>query len=451
MSGTYRLSGLMFMLIFGMVVVPSTQGQEGPGRGERRMRQDDGQRPRRDRGGFGGPGGPREFTAEDRERFEERMVDRYMERLTENYELDDQQQTQVREHLEQVRQQQKTFAESRSGDFEALRDQMRELRNAREQGGEFDREKARELGEKMRTLWQDAPLMNRQQIRENVEQLLPAEQAERGRSRWESEEQERDRRREEMRQRWEERRQQWEAERAGQADTEQQAEPDGSVQSDEPTGQDEAAGANDGERRRGRREGREERRRQRQQQDQAPNADPSQDQGQDQEVSTADGEQPQAERRRRRIRENPVGPWEQYVRDFVQRYDLDPSQQSTAQSVLREMQQRRTAYEQTRRGDFEAAQQLEDVGKRQQRLDELNRPVIRLFEDLKSRLERIPTAQQRQLVNGRFSTSRPAFATSQPADVSSRPAEAGEPNRGTREERRGRRGNREGNRDGGGE
>lgn len=456
MFGMKWTSPLVAILMAGIFLVPSTSGQVSSDQGEQQDRQEGGRRSRRERGGFGGPGGPRgprEFTAEDRERFEERMVDRYMERLTENYELDDQQQTQVREQLEQVRQQQKTFAESRSGDFDALRDQMRELWNAREQGGEFDREKARELGEKMRTLWQDAPLMNRQQIRENVEKLLPAEQVERGRSRWESEEQERDRRREEMRQRWEERRQQREAERAGQTDTEEPAEPDGSVQSDEPSGQDEAAGANDGERRRGRREGREERRRQRRQQDQEPNADQSsdQEQGQDQEVSAAEGEQPQGDRRRRRIRENPIGPWEQYVRDFVQRYDLDPSQQSTAQSVLREMQQRRTTYEQTRRGDFEAAQQLEDVGKRQQRLDELNRPVIRLFEDLKSRLERIPTAQQRQLVNGRISTSRPAFATSQPTDVSSRPAGAGEPNRGTREERRGRRGNREGNRDGGGE
>ncbi len=446
MAGIYRLSGLMFLLVLGMVVVPSTKGQEGPGRGERRMRQDDGQRPRRDRGGFGGPRGPREFTAEDREQFEQRMVDRYLERMTENYELDDQQQAQVRAQLDQVREQQKAFAESRSSEFEALRDQMRELRNAREQGGEFNWEKARELGEKMRTLWQDAPLMNRQQIRENVEKLLPAEQAERGRARWESQEQERDRRREEMRQRWEERRQQWEAERAAEAGPEGQPAAEESAPTDEQVGQDGAAEATGTERRRSWRQQRDAWRRQRrEQQGQAPNADPSQDQEtlQDQEVSATDGEPSQGDRRRRRSRENPIGPWEQYVRDFVQRYDLDSSQQTTAQSVLREMQQRRTTYEQTRRGDFEAAQQLEDIGKRQQRLDELNRPITRLFEDLKSRLERIPTAQQRQMVNGRLSTSRPAMATTQPADVSSQPAEAGEPNRATREERRGRRGNRE--------
>lgn len=411
-----------------------TNRQDGAGRGERRMRQDGGQRQRIDRGGFGGPGGfggrggPRAFTEEDRERFEEMLVDRYMERLTRDYELDDRQQAQVRSELDQVREQHREFVESRSDEFEDLRTRMRELRSEAGEGEPFDREQARELGERMRTLWQDAPLMNRQQIREKVENMLPAEQAESGRARWESVEQERERRRQEMRERFAERRQQREARRARDADA---ADPDGS-QSE----QDETAGADDGEQRRGRRQGLDEWRRQRRQrQDQNQDRDQNREQPQGAETPN---QNPQVQSA---IPENPIGPWEQYVRDFTQRYRLDTSQLVTAQSVLREMQQRRTAYEQTRRGDFESAQQIEDVGRRQQRLDELNRPVTRLFEELKSRLERIPTARQRRLASARPPATQPA--ANEPTETTTRPADADEQNRRTREERRNRRGNRE--------
>ncbi|NLX12370.1 MAG: hypothetical protein GXY44_01780 [Phycisphaerales bacterium] len=442
MFGIKRLSGVVVMAVVSMFPTSIAIGQEAQREGGRRQRQNGDQRPRRERGefsgpdgfrGFGGPGGrggPREFTAQDRERFEEMMVDRYMDRLTRDYELDDEQQAQVRSQFDQLREHQKTFTESRSGEFETLRNQMRELRSAADEGGQFDWGQARELGERMRTLWQDAPLMNREQIRENVEKLLPAEQAELGRARWDSEEQERNRRREEMRERFAERRQEWEARQAREADPESA---DGAVEARDPVGLDEAADADGAERRRDRRQGRDELRRQRrEQQEQSQTQEEWSGQGQLSETETRD----QGINVQRNLPENPIGPWEQYVRDFTRRYRLDASQQVTAQSVLREMQQRRTTYEQTRRGDFEAAQRIEDAVRRQQRMEELHRPVARLFEELKSRLERIPTPQQRRVDGNRSSATQPA--TSEPADTTSRPADAGQQNRRTREGRRNR-------------
>jgi hypothetical protein len=114
------------------------------------------------------------------------------------------------------------------------------------------------------------------------------------------------------------------------------------------------------------------------------------------------------------MREDPISPWEQYLRDFIQQYNLDPAQQATAQSILREMQERRTAYEQSHRFDYEKAGQIEDGSQREQRLNELNRPVVRSFDELKMRLMRIPSSAQRQAAGISTSATQPA-ASSRPS------------------------------------
>jgi hypothetical protein len=66
------------------------------------------------------------------------------------------------------------------------------------------------------------------------------------------------------------------------------------------------------------------------------------------------------------------------------------------------------------RRDYEAARQIADQTERQKRLDELNQPIVRMFDELKSKLNQVPTTLQRQAA-GVTATSRPAAVTSQPA------------------------------------
>lgn len=414
MLGIRRLTGYAVVVIVSLALVPMVSGQDAQqdrGRGSRRggprgSRQDsqrgvqqgdqqggqndqqggqrDGRGSRGDRRGRGGPPGPPNFTPEDRERFYNEAVDRYMERMTERYELNDQQKTQVRSRLDEIKVQQKAYSEQHQKDFEAIRTEMQQQR---ENGVDFRSEEHRALHDRMRTLFEQAPLMNRDSVTAQVEELLPAEQVQKGRARHEAEHQEWDRRREEMRRQWEQRRQQ---------------------QGDQPSGDQNdrppwfSRGRRDGERRDGERSDR-----QRGEGDQ---------QGQDQQG------QPDGQEFQPPLVENPIGPWDRYVRDFTRRYRLDDSQQATAQSVLREMLDRREAYEQSHRDDFDAARKLA-LPDQQKRLAELNQPVEYLFSQLKSRLDRIPTTEQRRAAGDfSLSTSRPATPSSAPAGSTSRPA-----------------------------
>ena len=85
------------------------------------------------------------------------------------------------------------------------------------------------------------------------------------------------------------------------------------------------------------------------------------------------------------------------------------------------MHERRESYEQSHRDNYEAARSLEGQDQ-EKRLAELNRPVEYLFGQLKSRLERIPTTEQRRAAGELRSTSRPATPSSAPAEATSQPA-----------------------------
>ncbi|HPD29189.1 MAG TPA: hypothetical protein PLL20_04285 [Phycisphaerae bacterium] len=354
---------------------PRQEGEQGPGRPDRR--------------------GPRTFTPEDRERFYNEMVNRYMERLSDTYELSDDQQTQVRSRLEELRSQQRTYSEQHQKEFDDIRTQMEQLR---ESGAGFGSPQARELFQKMETLREQSPLMNRDTVTAEVEKLLPPEQVEKGRARREAERQEWDRRREEMRRRWEERRQQ--------EGDQSQSDDDGPMRFFRDRGD---------RRRRDRGE---------EGQGQPVEGQENQEQqgpeGQDQQQ----GQWPQIDGRPvvQWPVEDPLGPWDRYVRDFARRYRLDESQRATAQSILREMHERRQVYEQAHRQDYEAAHSLQGQ-EREKRLAQLNQPIEFLFSQLKSRLERIPTTEQRRAAGELRTTSRPATPpSSAPAGATSQPA-----------------------------
>ncbi|NLE56834.1 MAG: hypothetical protein GX616_00625, partial [Planctomycetes bacterium] len=102
---------------------PRDHGPGGPREGRGRDRGPD-RGDRRDRGG------PRTFTPEDRERFYSEIVDRAVERATDTYELSDEQQTQVRSRMEQLRDQQRAYSEQHRQEFDSIRTEMEQLRDS---------------------------------------------------------------------------------------------------------------------------------------------------------------------------------------------------------------------------------------------------------------------------------------------------------------------------------
>ncbi len=355
------------------------RGRRGDGQNDQNNQNQGGERGGRDRGpgGFGGPGGgpgrggPREFTPEQREQFYEQMATRQLERLTSAYELNPEQQTQAKGKLDELKAQQRTYSEEHMSEFTDVRRQMEQLR---EQGLGWDSPQARELGQRMRTMWEGAPLMNRENVASSIEKILPPDQAQRGRQKWDAEGREWDQRREEMRQRFEQRRQEG---GGGPGDVGRRGRDGrrGDQEGADGAASQPAAGARGfGDRREGGRwGGRGERG------------------GDGQQVAAFS---PDGGRQYQPIAENPVGPWEQYLRDFIRRYRLDEAQQATAWSVLREVQVRRTAYEQSMRDDFTQARGIADINDRERRVESLNRPVVRMFDELKGRLDKIPSADQ---------------------------------------------------------
>jgi hypothetical protein len=329
--------GLMLTVVV-WVCGSAVMAQERDGREDR----DRGDRDRRDGRGWGGPGGwgsrgPRNFTPEQREQFYNEMVDRYMERLTETYDLSPVQQMQVRQRLQQHKSKDSASAEQRAQKRQEAWEQFRKLRERREAGEEVSRDEWRAAGEQMRSAMPS--LMDRDTIVDDVEKLLPAAQVEQGRER-----------REQERAEWRERRER---------DRDRDRDRDGDRDSD-----------------RGDRSSRRDR-----------------DRGDRDRRSEADWRDS----------------WQRYTDNFCRRYQLDASQQATAQSILRDLLNRRKQYEDAHQAEYAALQQIQDRDQRRQQSDTLNAPVAALFEELKTKLNQLPTTAQRaatQPAGG--ATSRPS-------------------------------------------
>ncbi|RMF77158.1 MAG: hypothetical protein D6744_11615 [Planctomycetota bacterium] len=117
-----------------------------------------------------------------------------------------------------------------------------------------------------------------------------------------------------------------------------------------------------------------------------------------------------------------VSAWEQYVLDFIQRFELNDEQTQSAYRVLTECQQqaepllRRTRYPyQKLLIELQEAQRCGDqpaVSRLQERIEHLKTPFVRIFESrLKPGLQRLPTRQQRMRAAD-VVTSRPAVSGS---------------------------------------
>lgn len=99
----------------------------------------------------------------------------------------------------------------------------------------------------------------------------------------------------------------------------------------------------------------------------------------------------------------PKDDWERYVDAFIQRYDLNKAQKNQAYRILRSRQKARDRYLSRKLDDINELQarlkSVEAPEEREQiraRFQQLNEPLERYFQDIKDKLEGIPTRAQRQ-------------------------------------------------------
>lgn len=121
--------------------------------------------------------------------------------------------------------------------------------------------------------------------------------------------------------------------------------------------------------------------------------------------------------------------WELHTEAFIRRYDLDVDQQQRARAFLRAKQEERDEYlgrkseelERVKRlgQDAKTAEQQKDA---KEQFDRVNAPIERLFSQLKSKLDTIPTRAQRKKAAEQNSDGAAPAASSQPASPASGPA-----------------------------
>ena len=104
----------------------------------------------------------------------------------------------------------------------------------------------------------------------------------------------------------------------------------------------------------------------------------------------------------------PESQWEQYVREFIQKYQLNEEQAQRARSILKDCQDQAQRYMQKHKSDLEDLEKkIADAGKAGgtskeatelgEKKTKLLEPVGRIFEQqLKPRLEKLPTRAQRE-------------------------------------------------------
>ena len=82
--------------------------------------------------------------------------------------------------------------------------------------------------------------------------------------------------------------------------------------------------------------------------------------------------------------------WQRYVRDFIRRYRLDAEQGTAARAILGDVRMRAGVYRSAMLGEVGGSGSAEGMA----------RINVRLFEELKRRLDQIPTEKQRRAVEG---------------------------------------------------
>lgn len=92
----------------------------------------------------------------------------------------------------------------------------------------------------------------------------------------------------------------------------------------------------------------------------------------------------------------PLNPWEKYVRDFIKNHELSSSQETAALGILKDIQARAVPIGRTVAQRKTEIEQITDAAEKTKRLKDVDKPLDDLFAEMKTRLDGLLTATQRQ-------------------------------------------------------
>lgn len=130
-----------------------------------------------------------------------------------------------------------------------------------------------------------------------------------------------------------------------------------------------------------------------------------------------------------------VSHFEEYVKQFIEDYQLTKNQIETAQSILREVLVRAKNHEQSKAKEIAAAKEklssakdTKDRKRAKQELDTLNKPMEDLFTEMTTRLDSIPDKGQKERFKTQRGSTQSASASSKAANTrTAKPAAAKKP------------------------
>jgi hypothetical protein len=112
------------------------------------------------------------------------------------------------------------------------------------------------------------------------------------------------------------------------------------------------------------------------------------------------GERDERWRERRRQREArvtpPVDSWDEFTRNFIEKYKFDSAQSSTAGAILKDVKGQATTLQRKQQDARTSLETVEDRADKARQAAELDEPINVLFTELKTRLERLVTERQRR-------------------------------------------------------
>jgi hypothetical protein len=91
----------------------------------------------------------------------------------------------------------------------------------------------------------------------------------------------------------------------------------------------------------------------------------------------------------------PVHPWEKLVKAFIADHKLSDAQANAALAILKDVRTRAEQMATANADRLAAAQRIPDRAERDKQIAEINQPVDQLVDELKQRLESLLTAEQR--------------------------------------------------------
>lgn len=96
----------------------------------------------------------------------------------------------------------------------------------------------------------------------------------------------------------------------------------------------------------------------------------------------------------------PLDEWDKYVAEAARKYAFSDAQIAKARANLAGMKNRANEYRRSHADDYAKADSIADAKLRAERLQQLDSPIDAFFEELKARLESLPTLEQRQKAEG---------------------------------------------------